>query len=128
VTEAGWEAATFAGLEARQRQDVAALSPERRMEWLELAAQSGALANARRQRQEECDALWAGSHRDLRRGPGELADDPVAATREVRGVPPVPHAASRASPGGTASRIPWTSGSSLRNREFGPSDVAAHRR
>jgi hypothetical protein len=63
VTETdGWEAATFAGLERCQRRDVAALPPERRMEWLEaaleLAASSGALAIVRRRRQQECDALW----------------------------------------------------------------------
>jgi hypothetical protein len=67
VAEAiGWEAATFAGLERCQRRDVAALPPERRMEWLEaaleLAAQSGALAVVRRRRQQECDAVWSGSH------------------------------------------------------------------
>lgn len=65
MTEIGWEAATFAGLEECQRRDVAALPPERRMEWLEaaleLAAMSGALAIARRRRQRECDALWSGS-------------------------------------------------------------------
>jgi hypothetical protein len=61
----GWEAATFAGLERCQRRDVAALPPERRMQWLEsaleLAAASGALAAVRRRRQAECDALWSGT-------------------------------------------------------------------
>jgi hypothetical protein len=63
MTEPGWDAATFAGLEECQRRDVAALPPERRMEWLEaaleLAEMSGALALVRQRRQRECDALWA---------------------------------------------------------------------
>ena len=68
----GWEVGTFAGLRARQRRDIAALTPLRRLEWLEealrLAERSGALAAARRRRQRECDAAWYGSGEPGRAG------------------------------------------------------------
>jgi predicted nucleotidyltransferase len=61
---AQWSAATFDGLEAQQRRDVADASPERRLAWLEealrLAQASGALARVRRDRQQQCDQLWSG--------------------------------------------------------------------
>jgi hypothetical protein len=61
VPTSSWGAATFAGVQDAQREDVAALSPLRRLEWLEdalrLAAHTGALAAARRRKQEE-QAAW----------------------------------------------------------------------
>lgn len=57
-----WSAGTFDGLRRAQQRDIAALTPEQRLEWLggalDLALSTGALARARAARQAEVDEGW----------------------------------------------------------------------
>lgn len=58
-----WDAGTYDGAERVLRREVAALTPDQRMQWLDdalrLALASGALQRARQLRQLRCDELWA---------------------------------------------------------------------
>lgn len=62
-SDAGWADASYGGAERRLRRAVTAATPQRRMEWLEealeLARAGGALAHARRLKQQECERLWS---------------------------------------------------------------------
>lgn len=57
-----WDAATYEGARRGLRREVAALTPDQRLRWLDealsMALASGALERTRRRRQQECDLLW----------------------------------------------------------------------
>jgi len=60
----GWESATFEGLVQVRARELSGTTAEERFLWLmdalELAAASGALAQARAEKQAACDRLWWG--------------------------------------------------------------------
>lgn len=60
----GWDVATHEGARRALRREVAALTPDQRLQWLDdaltMALASGALERSRERRQQECHLLWAG--------------------------------------------------------------------
>jgi hypothetical protein len=86
VTSDPWKRATFAGTEQAQADVIADLTPDERVvlleQLLDMAAESGALANARERKQAALDALWTGTPSEgVRRGHEStgtgLPDDPA---------------------------------------------------
>ncbi|HVF21025.1 MAG TPA: hypothetical protein VNA14_12410 [Mycobacteriales bacterium] len=60
-----WSPGTFDGARRAQARDIAALTPQQRLEWLDtaldLALASGALDRVRAERARQAEALWAAS-------------------------------------------------------------------
>lgn len=60
----GWEVGTYAGLERVRARELARLTPQQRLAWLEeaqeLAHASGALSRSRAAKQRAIDTLWGG--------------------------------------------------------------------
>ena len=69
----GWEAVTWAGARRAQRRDQAAVSPARRLRWLEDALRLAAAAR-------HAPAATALPHEERRRGDGEVARREAAPT------------------------------------------------
>lgn len=64
-----WSLGTYEGIERDREQRLATTTPAERLAWLEdalaLAASSGALAQARTDKQRELDELWAAGEATL---------------------------------------------------------------